>query len=127
MKENEAVGVRVKDGSEHYADYVISAVDGHRALFDLLKGKYVDDEIKNLYNNEKILHTSMQVSLGIDCNLSCEPHGLALKLENPIIIGDTVNKYLYLKHFCFDKIISNNGKSVITSIIKTDYEYWSKL
>lgn len=127
VKENKAVGVRLKDGSEHYADYVISAVDGHEALFDLLRGKYVDDEIKHLYNNEKALYTSMQVSLGVDCDLSCEPHGLAIKLENPIIIGDTVNEYLYLKHFCFDKVISNKGKSVITSIIKTDYEYWSKL
>ncbi|PJI06812.1 MULTISPECIES: phytoene desaturase family protein [Clostridium] len=127
VNENKAVGVKLKDGSEHYADCVISAIDTHRVLFDLLKGKYVNNEIKNLYNNEKALHTSMQVSVGINCDLSCEPHSLAIKLEDPITIGDTVNEYLYLKHFCFDKIISNKSKSVITSIIKTDYEYWSKL
>lgn len=37
-----AVGVRLEDGSEHRADWVISAVDGHATIFDLLEGKYLD-------------------------------------------------------------------------------------
>lgn len=69
----------------------------------------------------------MQISLGIDCNLSQEPHGIAIKLDKPFVAGNINNEYLYFKHFCFDNVISRPGKSVITSIIRTDYEYWKEL
>ena len=42
------VGVRLEDGTEHRADIVVCAADGHRAIFDWLGGKYVDDEIRDL-------------------------------------------------------------------------------
>jgi phytoene dehydrogenase-like protein len=44
-----AVGVRLPDGSEHRSDYVISAADGHRAIFDMLDGKYINDKIRGHY------------------------------------------------------------------------------
>lgn len=127
VKDNKAVGIRLTNGSEYYADFVISAIDGHKIMFNLLKEKYVNDEIKQLYNIKKPLNTSIQVSLGIECDLSNEPHGIAIKLNSPLVAGNLDSDYLYLKHFCYDDIISNQGKSVITSIIKTDYEYWNKL
>jgi phytoene dehydrogenase-like protein len=38
-----AVGVRLSDGQEHFADVVVSAVDGHHTLMELLGGKHVDE------------------------------------------------------------------------------------
>ena len=127
VKDNKAIGIRLSDGSEHYADYILSTADGYKTIFDLLQGKYVDNEIDLLYSNRKPLPTSMQVSLGIDCDLSDQPYNMAIKLDNPLIAGNTANTYLFFKHFCYDHIISNSGKSVITSIIRTDYEYWETL
>ncbi|ADL50230.1 phytoene desaturase family protein [Clostridium cellulovorans] len=127
VKDNKAVGVRLADGSEHYADYVISTIDGYKTVFDLLKGKYLNDEIKQLFNEEKDLPSSMQISLGIHCDLSEEPHNIVLKLKEPFVVGDKINSYLYLKQFSFDKLMCKPGKSVITSIIETDYEYWDDL
>lgn len=127
IKDDKAIGIRLIDGSEQYADFVLSTIDGHRTLFDLLHGKYVDSNIMIHYSNNEIMPTSMQVSLGIDYDLSDQPHSIALKLDNPLIAGNVANTYLFFKHFCYDHIISNAGKSVITSIIKTDYEYWDNL
>lgn len=127
VKDNKAIGIRLSDGSEHYAEYIISTADGYMTIFELLQRKYVNSEIKLLYDNKKILPTSMQVSLGIDYDLSDQPHSMAIKLDNPLIAGNTANTYLFFKHFCYDHIISNSGKSVITSIIRTDYEYWKTL
>jgi phytoene dehydrogenase-like protein len=121
------VGIRLSDGSEHYADYILSTADGHFTLFNLLKGKYTNSETELLFNNKKELPTSMQISLGIACDLSDQPHSIALRLNEPLIAGNKVNNHLSFKHFCYDHIISNYGKSVITSIIRTDYEYWESL
>jgi phytoene dehydrogenase-like protein len=40
-----AVGVRLEDGTEHRADVVISAADGHATIFDWLEAKYVVTQI----------------------------------------------------------------------------------
>lgn len=36
VKDNKAVGVKLEDGSEHYADYVISAADGYSTILNML-------------------------------------------------------------------------------------------
>lgn len=124
---NKAKGIKLCDGSLHYADYVISTIDGYSTIFNLLKGKYLNDEIKNLFNNKIELPTSMQISLGINCDLSNEPHSVVVELENPITVGNITNAYLYFRHYSYDSIISSSNKSVITTLIKTDYEYWDNL
>ena len=43
------------------------------------------------------------------------------------IAGGVYNSHIYVKHFCYDNIISNKNKSIITSIIKTGYTYWERL
>lgn len=127
IENNKAIGIKLCDGSIHYADYVISTIDGYSTIFNLLKGKYSNDEIRNLFNNKMELPTSIQISLGINCDLSKKPHSLAIKLKKPIIAGNTINTYLYFRHYGYDPIISSANKSVITSLIKTNYDYWEKL
>ena len=39
-----AVGVRLADGTEHRSDITISAADGHATIFDLLGGRYIDEQ-----------------------------------------------------------------------------------
>ena len=124
---NKAIGIKLCDGLLHYADYVISTIDGYSTIFNLLKGKYLNDEIKNLFNNKIELPTSMQISLGINCDLSNEPHSVVVKLDYPITVGNIANAYLYFRHYSYDPIISSSNKSVITSLIRTDYEYWQNL
>ncbi len=48
VENNKAVGIRLTDGTEHHADYVISAADGHATIFEMLDGKYADDKIAKL-------------------------------------------------------------------------------
>ncbi|AZV58554.1 FAD-dependent oxidoreductase [Clostridium sp. AWRP] len=127
VKNNKAIGIKLSNGIIHYADYIVSAIDGYSTIFNLLKGDYLDNGIKNLFNNKIDLPTSMQVSLGINCDLSDEPHSIAIKLDNPLTVGNITNTHLYFKHFSYDSIISSPNKSVITSIIRTEYKYWKNL
>lgn len=127
IENNKAIGIKLSDGSKHYADYIISTIDGYSTIFNLLKGNYSTEEIKNLFSKKIELPTSIQISLGINCDLSDKPHCKSIMLDNPITVGNIANKYLYFRNYSYDPIISGSNKSVITSLIKADYEYWEEL
>jgi len=46
-RDDRAIGVRLADGSEHCANVVVSAADGHNTIFKMLGGRYVNEKIKN--------------------------------------------------------------------------------
>lgn len=127
VEDDQAYGVRLSDGREIEADYVVSAIDGYSTMYHLLQGNYVDPQMKGMFEANQDLQTSLQVSLGIACDLSGEPENITMELEEPITIGGVENTYLYFKHYCYDKTIAPAGKSLITSLLNTDYEYWKKL
>ncbi len=124
---NRVTGVKLADGSIHTADFVISAADGYSTIFRMLKGQYIDDEIKALYASKKVSATSIQVSLGVNCDLSCYPYCTNVILENPVQIGGMDNTQILIKHYCYDRTLCAPGKSVVTSLIQTDYPYWEEL
>jgi phytoene dehydrogenase-like protein len=127
VENDKAKGVRLADGSEHYADYVISAADGYTTIFKMLEGNYINEEITSLYTKTPTSPTSVQVSLGINCDLAMEPHFIQVKLDEAFNVGDESSSYFNFKNFCYDKSMAPAGKSVVTSILTTNYEYWEKL
>lgn len=76
IKDNKAIGIRISNGSEFYADYILSTIDGYFTIFNLLQGNYINDKIKLLFDSNRNLPTSIQVSLGINCDLSNESHNI---------------------------------------------------
>ncbi|MHB1419219.1 MAG: phytoene desaturase family protein [Bacillota bacterium] len=127
VNDNKAVGIQLIDGSKHSADYVISAADGHSTIFKLLDGRYIDENIKSLYNETPLAPTSVQVSLGVACDLSNEPFAIGIKLDKPFSVGGIENNYLLFRHYCYDSSMAPEGKSVVTSLLYSDYEYWEAL
>lgn len=117
IKDNKAIGIRISNGSEFYADYILSTIDGYFTIFNLLQGNYINDKIKLLFDSNRNLPTSIQVSLGINCDLSNESHNITLELNTPIVIGDITNTYLYFKHYCYNSTMASSGKSVIVFVI----------
>ncbi|MFF9016875.1 phytoene desaturase family protein [Streptomyces sp. NPDC014870] len=49
VKDDRAIGVRLANGEEHYADIVVSACDGPHTLLKLLDGRYLDEEYATLF------------------------------------------------------------------------------
>lgn len=127
VKDDKAVGIRLADGSEHYSDYVVSAADGFATIFKMLDGKYTDENILSLYNEVPLSPTSVQVSLGVDCDLSQEPYAISVKLEKPFKVGNTETSYFNFRHYCYDSSMAPAGKSTVTSILGSDYGYWEQL
>ena len=123
VEEDFAVGLILEEGKKVRGDLVISAADLHHSVYQLLKGRYNSQLIKESF---KTLRTPSVVRLcfGIAADLSGEESALALKLQSPIDAGGVVNDYLNLVNYAFDPTLAPPGKTVVAASLSTDYEYW---
>ena len=125
-----AVGVRLADGSEHRADWVISAADGRTTIFDMLEGKYVDQEITSRYEHPRLFNPLVYVSLGVARkypDLPAAIEGLVYPLDKPITIAGKEERVLFVRSYSFDPTMAPAGKEVLIVQWETDYDYWSDL
>jgi phytoene dehydrogenase-like protein len=127
VEEDRAVGVRLADGTEHRVDVVISAADGHATLFDMLGAKYVSDTVRGYYEELPIFPPIVQVSLGVERDLSAEPHSIVYQLDEPMTIAGEARERMSIRHFCYDPTMAPAGKSVIETMFPSSYDYWSAL
>jgi phytoene dehydrogenase-like protein len=129
LTENDkAVGVRLTDGSEHYAGLVISDADGRRTILEMLDGKYMDERIRG-YCADPPDETSwaIHVFLGVKRDLSQEPSSLVLLLEEPVTIAGHRNESLEMQIYGFDQTMAPEGKGVIKVELVSSYSYWKNL
>ncbi|MCL6509320.1 MAG: hypothetical protein K6U78_01385 [Anaerolineae bacterium] len=127
VENNAAVGVRLADGSEHRADVVISAADGRATIFELLGGRYADDEIRRRYDGLPVAESIVQVSIGVKRDLSALPPMLDFPLDAPIDMGGALHRRLVLKHHCFDPAMADPGKSALTVWAEANFDHWKCL
>jgi len=127
---NRAVGVRLEDGTEHRADYIISAADGHATIFDMLEGRYVDDTVRGYYEKLIPFPPLMYIALGVNrsfSDVSPSAGGMALKLDRSLLVGGVEQQYLAAQIYNFDPTLAPAGKTLVTILIPTNYDYWSAL
>lgn len=127
VENGRAVGVRLADGTEHHADRVISAADGHATIFDMLEGRYLDDRIQGYYDHLPIFAPIIQVSLGIARDLSAEPHMVTYELEKPIQIAGKEETRIGFKHYGYDPTLAPAGKSVVEVMFPSNHAYWKAI
>ncbi|MBN1813479.1 MAG: NAD(P)/FAD-dependent oxidoreductase [Anaerolineae bacterium] len=127
VEDDRAVGIRLTDGTEHKADFVISAADGRATIFDMLEGKYADDKIRGYYEELPIFPSLVQVSLGVARDLSAEPHMVTYDLEEPITIAGEARNRIGFKHYCYDPTMAPEGKSVVEVMYPSNYAYWKEI
>jgi phytoene dehydrogenase-like protein len=127
VENDRAVGIRLEDGTEHRADLVVWAGDGHTVIYDLLGGRYLDDQVQSMYSDWTPVVSPVQVMLGVARDLSKEPHCIVFEAENPILIAGEEHRWLSFRHRCFDPSMAPPGKSVAEVWYATPYAYWEEL
>ena len=127
VEQGVAKGVLLADGSRIEADFVVSAADGHSTIYDWLKGQYRNKRIDALYHDVPLAATTVQVSLGLSCELTDEPEALSICLEQPFKVGGVDNSLFCIRHYRYDPTMSPPGCSVLIGYLNTDYDYWEKL
>jgi len=129
VEDGRAVGVALEGGKELRADIVVSAADGHATIYDMLGGKFVDDKIKKVYETFKPFPSYVQVSLGVDADMSGAPGAVVLLLDKTIQIDPkTAEDAVMFRVFNFDPTFAPAKKTAVVAILSTyNDEYWSGL
>ncbi len=130
VENNRAVGVRLADGAEHRASYVVSAADAHSTVFDMLDGKYTDRKVRRNFDRLKPFPGLVLVGLGVNRrfdDISPSVSGSIIRLDEPIVVGQNSQEWLHM-HVCnHDPSLAPEGKTLVTSLLPCDYEYWAQL
>jgi phytoene dehydrogenase-like protein len=130
VEHDRTVGIRLQDGSEHRADYVISAADGHATIFEMLEGKYLDDKIRGYYEKLPVFPALIFIGLGVNRSfpeIAPAVSGMTIELSEPITVGNRPLNYLPIRIHKADPTLAPPGKTVITLIIPSDLAYWQEL
>ena len=130
VEADQAVGVRLADGSEHRAARVVSAADGYATLFKMLEGKYGDEKTREPYEKWPVFPSLLYIGIGVNRTFENEPHiisGLSFPLRQPVEIGDRVRERLPVKIFNQDPTLAPPGKTSLAVMLSSQYEYWQEL
>ncbi|MBN2409656.1 MAG: NAD(P)/FAD-dependent oxidoreductase [Candidatus Aminicenantes bacterium] len=130
VKDDHAVGVRLEDGRELYADDVISAADGRTTIFDWLDGKYIDARIRTIYETWTVSPCVILVSLGVSRSFPEVPWsaaGTIYPLEQPVTLGGQEIRTLRPMIYNYDPTLAPPGKTLLRLMIPASYDYWDSL
>jgi len=127
VENNQAVGIRLSDGSEQRGDIIISAADGHTTIYNWLKGQYMSKAVIKAYSDYILFPPLVYISLGIDADYSHEPFSLTFEPKKPFQIGKEEITTLSLRNYSIDPTLMPPGKSVFTIMITADFDYWEVL
>lgn len=128
VKDNQAVGIQLEDGSEHYADIIVSNADGYTTIYSMLDGKYVNQKIDAYYKNYwKTQAFGLEVWYGLNMELKDEPHAIVRFLDGSITVEGVQRDRLDIEVFNFDPSIAPSGKTVVKVVMDSNYDYWNAL
>ena len=136
VESDRAVGVELKDGSRHYADFVVSACDGLTTIYGMLGGKYVNKTIESLYQDmlqrPGILYPGV-VSTFVGVNGDLDPdevHSTTYLLsdEDAATLPAALQRSLVVQlRSRYSSGFAPQGKSVLNCTYFSDFNYWKKL
>ena len=123
-----ATGVHCADGSFLPAPTVVSCAYGHTTIFKMLDGKFVDKNIRYLYDHCQPFPAIVQISLGVKKVFPGAPHTLNLSIDHPLMVDDqTRHDRLEVETFGVDSGLCPEGTMMLTLRMPTRYEYWTQL
>lgn len=127
---NTASGIRLDDGTEYHCSRVISCADGYTTIFKMLEGKYIDEKIRQMYEKWIPFYPLIFIGLGVnrkfdDVNPSVS--GFSFPLKEKVMVGDRMVDRLPVHLYHHDPSMAPEGRTALTVMLETDYEYWKKL
>jgi phytoene dehydrogenase-like protein len=128
--DGKATGIRLVDGTEIAAARVISAADGHATLYGMLDGKFLDPKTREPYEKWPLFHALLFISLGVNRKFDDIPltvSGISFPLKEPVMIADTMCERLSIHIYNQDPTMAPEGRTAVTVMLESGYEYWKKL
>jgi phytoene dehydrogenase-like protein len=126
VRDDRAAGVQLADGSEHEADWVISAADGRATIFDMLGGRYVNQRIRRLYETP-VARSLVQVAIGVNQSFEDWPASMAgvlLPLGGAQPIAGGTHTHLGVCIYNFTPHLAPPGRTLLKAVIPSDHGWW---
>jgi phytoene dehydrogenase-like protein len=130
IEKNQAVGIEINQNTKIRADYIVSAADGHTVLYELLGKEYVDEKTQTAYQTLKTFPSLIYFSAGIDRSFEeINPSivGVNIPLTQSLKVGNYTHERITFQIYNFDPTLAPKGKTLITAMVDTDYEFWKSL
>lgn len=125
-----AVGIRLEDGREERADFVISAADAHATLTQMLDDRFTTDLFRRMFRSAPIFPPIVLIGLGVNRTFDDLPactSGFEIELDEPVEVAGQPLKRLGAMIYNFDPTLAPQGKTALTVMINTSYTYWKDL
>jgi phytoene dehydrogenase-like protein len=125
VERDTAVGLQLSNGETVGADWVISAGDRHRAVYDLLGANYPDRIRLGL----EPFPSYVMVSFGVGRDLSKYPGFVIHVLDKPLAVDPlTTMSQVSFRLFHYDPTFAPPGKTAVTCFLPTsNFQYWAGL
>jgi len=129
VERGNAIGVDLGASRTEFADWVISAADGHETIYELLGGRYHDAAFDPGDAPLKPYPSYVQVSFGVARDLSARPGFVTRVLDAPFVVDPgTRLERVSFRIFNFDPSFAPQGKTAITCVLPTrNAGYWADL
>jgi len=128
VENGRACGVRLADGRQLRSGRVISAADGFTTIYRMLDGQHTNARIDQYYTQAPDdMVMGLQITLGVNRDLSHEPRAVIYLLDQPVDIGQQTLDRLDIEIFSFDPTLAPAGKSVLKVLLPSSYSYWKTL
>jgi phytoene dehydrogenase-like protein len=131
-----AVGVRLSDGTEHFADYVVAASDSYSMTKKLLNNRYPHPILERMYDDMKEKADDIIFPGCVTIFIAVDHDYLEHPAYNTYLLPDDVKSNLLGMHHgglnvqVRNKLYPNQapkGKSVLYISYLSDYEPWNNL
>jgi phytoene dehydrogenase-like protein len=127
VENDRAVGVRLKEGSEHRGERIVSAADGYSTILDMLEGRYLNETIQQYYSDVgESSPFGLVIFLGLEESIEEELHALTILFDEPLNLGGIEQDSLHLGIFAPETGLVSEGKSVLKIEAQANYPYWKK-
>jgi phytoene dehydrogenase-like protein len=127
VEDDRATGIVLADGTRQAADIVISAADGRSTLVDMLADKYTTSALRERYATQPLYYPFVQVSLGVDRDLSGTPHVVKARTPAPFQVAGVTRSELWYQHFAYDPTVAPPGKTTLTVLYPSELGQWEHL
>lgn len=130
IEKNKAVGIQTDDSCSHHSDYVVSACDGYTVLFKLLEPGHVDERTLDAYRTLETFPSLVYFSAGFNRTfeeVNSSIIGLNIEMEKKLHVGNFIHDRVSFQIYNFDPTIAPKGKTLVTAMLDTDFEFWKKL
>jgi phytoene dehydrogenase-like protein len=130
VENHQTRGLELNNEETVSADYVVSAADGHTTLFDLLGEEYLDEKTRTAYGTLETFPSLVYFSAGVARTfeeVQASIAGLNLPLIKPLQVGNCRHERLTFQIYNFDPTLADKGRTLITAMVDTNYDYWKNL